>query len=208
MSGRALLLRKFGDVRHINSATAGLGLEVGGVISRHAQVDATVGGRHIQTLPFPAIACQFDGDATVGGIAVHISADAVQAIATSLCHLAFWDQRVPFLLREWESSGKIEASRLSSQSVDSINQAVNAISQAVPGPTAGQLALDCASAVDSHLEDISDEFVDELVSAGFERYFRRSLHRREHIQKIREVLEGQRAGESLPTSSAHRATLS
>jgi hypothetical protein len=112
-------------------------------------------------------------------------------ITTSLCHLAFWDQRVLFLLRQWESSGKIEASRLSSQSVDSINQAVNAISQAVPGPAACQLALDCASAVDSHLKDISDEFVDELVSIGFERYIRRSLHRREHIQKIREVVQGQ-----------------
>ena len=115
-------------------------------------------------------------------------------ISTSLCHLAFWDQRVLFLLRQWESSGKIETSRLSSQSVDSINQAVNAISQAVPGPAAGQLALDCASAVDSRLTEISDEFVDELVSAGFERYLRRSVHRREHIQKIREVLEEQPAG--------------
>jgi len=57
-------------------------------------------------------------------------------ISTSLCHLAFWDQRVLFLLRKWESSGQIDASRLSSQSVDSINQAVNAVSQAVPGAAA------------------------------------------------------------------------
>ncbi len=110
-------------------------------------------------------------------------------VSTSLCHLAFWDQRTLFLLREWEKSGKIEASRLSAQSIDSVNQAVNAISQAVPGRAAGRLALDCAFAVDSHLAKISDEFADELVSTGFERYLRRSLHRREHIQKIRQALE-------------------
>lgn len=109
-------------------------------------------------------------------------------VSTSLCHLAFWDQRTLFLLREWEKSGKIEASRLSAQSIESVNQAVNTVSQAVPGRSAGQLALDCALAVDSRLTEISDKFADELVSTGFERYLRRSLHRREHIQKIRQAL--------------------
>ena len=109
-------------------------------------------------------------------------------ISTSLCHLAFWDQRVLFLLMEWGRSGQIETSRLSSQSVDSINQAVKVISQLVPGPAAAHLALNSASAIDSHLSAISDEWIDRLVSAGFERYLRRSLHRREHLQRMREAL--------------------
>ena len=111
-------------------------------------------------------------------------------ISTCLCHLAFWDHRVLFLLNEWKRTGQIEASRLSSQSVNSINQAVNAISQAVPGAAAAKLALDTAVAVDSLLASISDELVDQLISAGFERYLKRSLHRREHLQKIKEALHG------------------
>ena len=109
-------------------------------------------------------------------------------ISTCLCHLAFWDHRVLFLLNEWKRTGQIETSRLSSQSVNSINQAVNAISQAVPGAAAAKLALDTALAVDSLLASISDELIDQLISAGFERYLKRSLHRREHLQKIKEAL--------------------
>ena len=111
-------------------------------------------------------------------------------ISTCLCHLAFWDHRVLFLLSEWERTGQLERSRFSSQSVNSINQAVNAISQAVPGAAAAKLALDSALAVDSLLASISDELIRQLVSAGFERYLKRSLHRREHLQKIKEALHG------------------
>ena len=111
-------------------------------------------------------------------------------ISTCLCHLAFWDHRVLFLLNDWERTGQLERSRFSSQSVNSINQAVNAISQAVPGAAAAKLALDAALAVDSLLASISDELIGQLVSAGFERYLKRSLHRREHLQKMKEALHG------------------
>ena len=67
---------------------------------------------------------------------------------------------------------------------------MNAISQAVPGAAAAKLALDAALAVDSLLASISDELIGQLVSAGFERYLRRSLHSREHLQKIKEALHG------------------
>jgi hypothetical protein len=109
-------------------------------------------------------------------------------VSTLLCHLAFWDQRALFLLREWQC-GHFETFRLSSQLVDSINEAVKAISQAVPGPAAAKLALDSAAAVDSLLTGIGDELVGEIVSAGFDRYLRRSLHRREHLQKIKEAMD-------------------
>jgi len=108
-------------------------------------------------------------------------------VSALLCHLAFWDQRVLFLLREWER-GKVETFRLSSQSIDSINEAVKAISQAVPSSAAAKLALDSAAAVDSLLEGIGDELCGQIISAGFERYLKRSLHRREHLRKINEGL--------------------
>jgi hypothetical protein len=108
-------------------------------------------------------------------------------VSTILCHLAFWDQRALFLLEEWES-GPFEPSRLSSQSVDSINQAVKTISQAVSGPAAARLALESAAAVDSRAAGIGDDLCGQIVSAGFERFLRRSLHRREHLRKIRDAL--------------------
>ena len=108
-------------------------------------------------------------------------------VATLLCHLAFWDQRVLFLLGKWES-GRLETSHLSAQSVDSINEAVKAISQAVPFPAAAKLALDSAAAVDGRVAGISDELCEQIAGAGFERGLRRSLHRREHLQKIKEAL--------------------
>jgi hypothetical protein len=111
-------------------------------------------------------------------------------ISTCLCHLAFWDHRVLFLLNEWGRTGQLETSRLSSQSVNCINQAVNAISQAVPGADAAKLALDSALAVDTQLASMSDELISQLVSAGLERYLKRSLHRREHLLKIKEALHG------------------
>jgi hypothetical protein len=122
-------------------------------------------------------------------------------VSTLLCHLAFWDQRVLFLLREWQN-GRPETSRLSVQSIDSINEAVKAISQAVPGPAAAKLALDSAAAVDSLVAEISDKWVDQIASAGFERFLRRSLHRREHLQKIEEALQRQPTGGSLSIPSA------
>ena len=109
-------------------------------------------------------------------------------ISTCFCHLAFWDHRVLFLLNEWGRTGQLETSRLSSQSVNSINEAVNAISQAVPGAAAAKLALDSALVVDAQLASISDELISQLVSAGFERYLKRSLHRREHLQQIKAAL--------------------
>jgi hypothetical protein len=109
-------------------------------------------------------------------------------IASSVCHLAFWDQRALFLLMQYQKSGKVETSRLDSESVDSINQAMNLIALQVPGPAAMTLAPESAAAVDAFVEEIKEELAEKIREAGFERFLRRSLHRREHLQKIHVVL--------------------
>jgi DinB family protein len=109
-------------------------------------------------------------------------------IATTLCHLAFWDQRALFLLKQWRADGRIETPRLDPPSVDSINQAVNLIALQVSGPTAGRLALECAAAVDALVAEMDDGLANRIDVAGFGRYLRRSLHRNEHIQRVHEVL--------------------
>jgi hypothetical protein len=116
-----------------------------------------------------------------------IEAGSGWSVSTVLCHLAFWDQRVLFVLRKWKSAG-FEPSRLAPLSVDSINQAAATLAQAVPGHAAARLAIESAAAVDSQVAETSDELASQMISAGFERFLRRSLHRREHIQKIEKAL--------------------
>ncbi len=112
-------------------------------------------------------------------------------IATSFCHVAFWDKRALFLLKHWQKSGSVEQVRLDSQSVDSINEAVNMIALQVPGPAAIALALDSAAAVDGFIAEIGEELAERITAAGFDRYLRRSLHRREHVRAIRRALDAE-----------------
>jgi hypothetical protein len=110
-------------------------------------------------------------------------------VATSLCHLAFWDQRALFLLREWERRKSIQPIPPDSLSVESINYAVNAVAAEVAGPAAGRLAMRSAADVDGYLAGLGDGWVDQIVAAGLERYLRRSLHRNEHLRAIAGALE-------------------
>jgi hypothetical protein len=110
-------------------------------------------------------------------------------IASSLCHLAFWDRRALLLLENWQRSGRVETSRLDSESVDSINQSLNLIALQVPGPAAMSLALESATAVDAFVDEIKDELAEKIKKGGFECFLRRSLHRREHLQKMHAVLD-------------------
>lgn len=112
-------------------------------------------------------------------------------VATSLCHLAFWDRRALFQLTRWQESGNIEAVRLDPQSVASINEALNMIALRIPAPAAIALAVESAAAVDTFIVTIEEELAERIIAAGFERYLRRSLHRREHLRKIRRALDGQ-----------------
>jgi hypothetical protein len=109
-------------------------------------------------------------------------------VATTLCHLCFWDQRALFFLQSWARGGTIEIPRLDAQSVASINQAVNWIALEVPGVAAGRIAVETAAAVDAFVAQISDDLAQKIVAAGFERYLQRSLHRQEHLDKIRQAL--------------------
>jgi hypothetical protein len=109
-------------------------------------------------------------------------------IASALCHLVFWDQKALSHLEHWSRIGKVEAARLDPESVESINRAVNFIALQVPGPGALKMALESAAAVDAFVAGIEDELAEKISEAGFERLLRRSLHRREHLEKIHAAL--------------------
>ena len=109
-------------------------------------------------------------------------------VTTTLCHLSFWDRRALFLLKFWAKGATVEIPRLDAPSIESINQTVNWIALEVPGFAAGCMALESADAVDTLVAQISDDLARRIEAAGFERYLRRSLHRQEHLAKIRHAL--------------------
>ncbi len=109
-------------------------------------------------------------------------------VSTVLCHLAFWEQRVLYLLQQWRD-GQFEPFRLTPQAINSINEAGRAIARAVPGRAAAQLALDSAESTDAQIAQVSEDLVEKICAAGFDRMLNRSLHRREHLSKLKDKLQ-------------------
>jgi hypothetical protein len=109
-------------------------------------------------------------------------------VSTMLCHVAFWEQRALYLLRQWRG-GQFETFRLTAQTIHSINEAGRVIARAVPGRAAAQIALRSAEETDSEVLQISEDLAKTICAAGLDRMLNRSLHRREHLQKLKEKLQ-------------------
>ena len=105
-------------------------------------------------------------------------------VAQALVHLAFWDLRQLALLKRWQRAG-VDSSPAD---VDVTNEAVLGISAAIPLKEASRLAVASATAVDAEADRVSEELCAAIVAAGHERVLRRSLHRREHLRQIEEML--------------------
>jgi hypothetical protein len=105
-------------------------------------------------------------------------------VATVLVHLAFWDQNRLFTLKQWRRDGEIPVTG----SWEAINDAVAVLSRAIPPREAGRLAVEAAEAVDHEVEQLSPDQVAAFEAAGKESLFKRSLHRRDHIEQIERAL--------------------
>ena len=105
-------------------------------------------------------------------------------IATKLAHIAFWDQYALARLRKSAST----LFQSATVPVDEVNSAARALSEAIPPRIAAQLALDAAEAADAYVETISPELRAAIEATGNVRLLSRSLHRREHLDQIEEVL--------------------
>jgi hypothetical protein len=105
-------------------------------------------------------------------------------VTTVLVHLAFWDRQRLFTLKHWLQNGQLPQTGDS----DVINNAVAAISQAVPPRTAALLAVEAAEAIDYELEQLTPEQATALESAGMPTLLNRHLHRRDHIEQIERAL--------------------
>ena len=105
-------------------------------------------------------------------------------IAVALAHLAFWDRRALFLLRQWKIDG-VEASPID---IDITNDALLTLCLAIPSRKAANLAISSAEAIDRELEEAPTELINEIVGLGEKFRLYRSFHRKQHLDEIEEYL--------------------
>ena len=106
-------------------------------------------------------------------------------VATKLLHLAFWDKYCLELLKRWKST----MPSISTLDVDAVNEAVKALSNAIPRSAVCEIVRVSAEATDREVEGITPELRAAIIQAGRERILKRFLHRRAHLDQIEKALD-------------------
>jgi len=107
-------------------------------------------------------------------------------VASSLAHVAFWDQRILFWLDRWERG---EAPRrLDEADIDWVNDAGKPLCLALPPRVAARLTVEIAEQVDRRLAALTDERVAANKAAGEPLFLTRAQHRKTHLDEIERVL--------------------
>jgi hypothetical protein len=105
-------------------------------------------------------------------------------VASSLAHVAFWDQRILFWLDRWEQG---EPPRPIDEA-DWINDAGKPLCLALPPRVAARLAVEIAAEVDRRLAALTDERIAANKAAGEPLSLVRAHHRKTHLDEIERVL--------------------
>jgi hypothetical protein len=106
-------------------------------------------------------------------------------VAVALAHLAFWDQRVLFILDKTEREGKLSAFEL-----DVITNDISLpFWAAIPPREAARLAIETAEKVNKRLEEFSPKLLEEIYNYN-KSFVIRSLHRNEHLDDVDRALKG------------------
>jgi hypothetical protein len=110
-------------------------------------------------------------------------------VAVALAHLAFWDQRVLFILDKTEREGKLSAFELDAFELDVITNDISLpFWAAIPPREAARLAIETAEKVNKRLEEFSQKLLDEIYNYN-KSFVIRSLHRAEHLDEVDEALK-------------------
>jgi hypothetical protein len=107
-------------------------------------------------------------------------------VGATLAHLAFWDLRQVNLLKRWLEKDAQPASI----DPDAINGPLAVLSEKIPAPAVVQLVTDAAEQADGAVEKLTPSQAETILKIGSERFLRRALHRREHLDKIEKTLHG------------------
>ena len=108
-------------------------------------------------------------------------------ISVALAHLAFWDLRQTYMLKNWLEQG-VQPATIASMNPDAINGPLATLSEVIPTKAVVKLLTEAVEGVDAIVEKLTQAQVDELVNAGLERNIHRALHRRYHLEKIEKAL--------------------
>jgi uncharacterized damage-inducible protein DinB len=107
-------------------------------------------------------------------------------VASSLAHVAFWDQRILFWLDRWD--GGEPPRQLDEADVDWINDAGKPLCLALPPRMAAGLTLDIAEQVDRRLAALTEERIASNAAAGEPLFLTRAHHRKTHLDEIERIL--------------------
>jgi hypothetical protein len=105
-------------------------------------------------------------------------------VASTLAHIAFYDNRILYLLKHWKDNGIAP----SPYDADAINEAQKPFFLAMPTRLAADLALESAKAVDHEIEQTPDELVERIRAAKVQFKFERNEHRKYHLEEIEAAL--------------------
>jgi len=108
-------------------------------------------------------------------------------IGVALAHIAFWDLRQVTLLTQWLQKGG--QSPVLPLDADAINAPLAILSEAVPPRGVVKIATEASQKADGLVAGMTQAQVDEFLKVGSERFLRRALHRREHLDKIEKALK-------------------
>ncbi len=107
-------------------------------------------------------------------------------IGAVLAHLVFWDQRSLVIIKKWKKSG---VATLLPMDVDVINEAMLPLCLAIPARVAENLAIASAEEIDRELEQLTPELITAIENLAVNFRFRRSEHRKLHLDKIELILK-------------------
>lgn len=105
-------------------------------------------------------------------------------VAVAFAHMAFWDRRQAELLGNWNIGDPLPDSATD----DQLNPVLERFWQQLVPEVTGQMAVDAAREVNSVIEALSEEQVEDLSSLGDRFFPARGNHRKEHIEQIKRAL--------------------
>ncbi len=105
-------------------------------------------------------------------------------VAVALSHLAFWDRRIAYMLDRWTRDGTPHEEL----DDDVVNNALEAMHQAVEPRAAARLAVESAQAADAAITRAPDAIANQLIAEDHAYLLRRAGHRTDHIEQIEAVL--------------------
>jgi hypothetical protein len=112
-------------------------------------------------------------------------------VAAMLAHVAFWDERRAWNMKEWKDNGMSE-SGLNELDTRIINDTLVPFFLALPPRKAAELAVTCAEHVDKEIEGLTPELVSKIEALGDKYALDRGLHRKMHLDEIDVFLKEKR----------------